>query len=355
MKTYTTPKSRLISNFVVSFIAFTAIAAIVYLVIYESIHGDFTGNFNSPLAWVLPIPIAALCVYLSFFRADITVEVDSDGGAVRFLRRGKVFREFAASEFAFTSYVVGHSYNFVPIGCDRFLRVIDKSNGKHKDCKCNFLSKSAFEEMIAYADALSFAQYSQEFPQEQVKYAIDENSPLEFVINRELLIKQRNKNFLGVIALVFVGISFAIGYMWLSAELDSITASVLTAFLIVALLLIVLLRGVREKKYRRSIPENIRLSSDSITVDDRKFYFTYINQIRATPPSYADSKEDIAKIVRKLTIVERSETFVYIVGHASDFTAKEPAFDEYNMLCGELSAIFVNEPTKFVYDLFSLK
>jgi hypothetical protein len=83
-KEYKTRKSKLVVSFVLKFIAFTTIMLIAYIVIYESIHGDFTANLTSPIVFALPIPSAALAAYFAFYRGNITLVVNDSG--VRFLR-----------------------------------------------------------------------------------------------------------------------------------------------------------------------------------------------------------------------------------------------------------------------------
>jgi hypothetical protein len=347
-KEYKTRKSTLVVSFILKFIAFLSLMLIVYIAIYESIHGNFTTDLTSPIVFALPVPSAVLAAYFAFYRGNITLVVNDSG--VQFLRGSKVFRDFQADKYVFGSYVCKHTHNFIPVRNDRCLRVIKKANEKYKDYRCNFLNKSEFNEMISYTSLLGRETTETTEVAEIKREKTEGSEPLVFTINKESLIKRIKKNNSLVFFVALFAFIFMVAYVWL-LEVDN-SAIVSFGGLAVVIFAFVFIRlFATQPKIFQSIPEEIQLCSDSITIDSRKFYFTYIKQIKATPPAYEDDKESLSKIIRKLVIVERSETFVYIVGTASDMTEKEPVFAEYGVFCAELKAIFADNPEKFVYNL----
>jgi hypothetical protein len=285
-----------------------------------------------------------LATYFAFYRNNIIIEVTAN--AVKFSRHGTEYLNFERETHEFTSNIITQSYTLIKTGTSRYLRVISKNGSKYKDYKCYNFDKKIFEEFIALVSANSFEQ--------QVKTEYH-GEPLIFAINKNFMLEKcRKDKFIN-----FGVISVALLCLVAIKLVPNINLSPKT-FVFIALFSILasvfsILRIVQFSKVKKQTPEKITICKDKLTVNSEDFYFSYLTQIKMTPPSYQRNIQEALpwqKLFRTMTITERNISRKYIIDLMPEKIDKpQSAFLEYSILFNELRKLFVSGENKFIAEL----
>ncbi|MCL2019811.1 MAG: hypothetical protein FWG70_08640 [Oscillospiraceae bacterium] len=354
---FKTTKGAMISRFVVLLLLFLSIGAVIALVVGEQkdveMHLiDYSKVFTLPVILIIGAGALFLSGYFAFYRRNIKITVSDRG--VSFFRGSEIqsFLNFSSEKYTFGSYVVKHTTNsIIPSGNDKFLRVFNKSDGKHKDYKCNFLTKKAFEEMISCADSIGVIPVPAKTEDSDSHNIKHDDKPSVFYVNKNIMKKKMSSELImwsviiGIVAVFSVFYIEVQGYPWFFS----------VPVLLILSLPVIIYAVVKPRKEIKNMPQKITLYHDRIVMDETPFYFNKLKQVKATPPSYQDDGKGVPSLfhtARKIIFIENNKTTSYIVGRVSDKDSKKPpVFADYEILCNELRGLFVNEPDKFLWEL----
>jgi hypothetical protein len=379
MNKYTakTRKSLLIIGFIAIFILLSVLSVLILAMLFVIPENSKPAPFI--VASVVSLALSGwLAWFASFKRGNITIEVDKDG--VRFLRGEKEIRNLSFDEYDISSYI--YIYNGAKT---KYIRAVKKQTQKKKDCVCS-IKNNVYEEMFAFINAMQYKK-SNDIPEENqgvpqdnrevferyenigadtqsrdelhAKIFGQDGAPIEYSISKIMLKKKLTRHTWLEFGIAAGIAAFAGMYTWLMYG-DN-TLDLLTIIVWIAGAIIVTAMGIRMYFVSKKIviPEKIRILSDRIEVDERKFYFNRLSLIKATPESYINDATSMKQRIRRLTFVEAGETYIYTVGTAAGedaalFYAKSVdfvGFGGYGDLCDKLVALFADEPGKFAFEL----
>ena len=285
----------------------------------------------------------ALATYFAFHRNNIAIEVTAN--ALKFSRHGTEFLNIDRETHEFASCII-HGRT----GASRYLRVIPKNGGKYKDYECHNFDKKTFEEFITAVSASSSEQ------QAKTEYY---KEPITFAINKSFMLEKYKKHKF----ISFGVVSVALLYLSVVALLPSIDVSQKTYMLIVLFPIIAsifsILKTVQFSKVKNQTPEKITIFKDKLAVDNEDFYFSYLTQIKMTPPLHEkdiytwDAQLPWQNLFRKMIVTERniSREFILDILPIKGNSRPQSAFLEYSNLFDELEELFVNNENKFIVEL----
>jgi len=278
--------------------------------------------------------ITGIMAYFSLYRYNITVTVTDT--AVTFARGGKEYLNFPFETFDFTSYVVRHSYNGIPTSTDRNLRVIPKSGGRPKDYQCHNFDRNTFEMFINRVRA-----YGRGIKNGAINAP---DTPIPFKINKTNLINLYNTRLIIFLAIetVLIILDFIFIYDLKPVFLHTIYIAIGVMGLLFALYLPPM------RRIKNNTPDEIVIAKDHLSLGDSKFYYSDIELIKLTPPDYSNNEAILFAFTYKMTIVCNNETRIFTI----DGGGKKTIFEDYRRFCFEIENIFVNQPERFMYELW---
>lgn len=286
---------------------------------------------------VLSVFIIIIFIYRTVNGPDYIVTNEG----VLFKKKNKITHEFSYKDYIMSSYVVKNSYNGIPTGTTRHL-IVD--NGKKEKKYVCALSKKNFDEFISLIIAYSGNGETDSMLKVTPDMILSEVNR-DFVLDKNKIFKNiAFRKYLGLILIVFLliisfFIPLFIGGMVIWYALIGILACILLYSLLVF---------ATVSTTKRKTPENIKLRTNGIYLDEDHFNFNEIEKISLTPPSYY-----IGNLNRILKIYDyEGKKKTYILGFkVAKAGKKDKVFPEYEEFFEKLEGILGNSPGKFQYDL----
>ena len=298
-------------------------------------------KFETLLSIVISAVLAVFVIIILIYRTINGPDYVVTSEGVLFKKRNKTIREFLYKDYIMSSYVIRNSYNGIPAGTSRQL-VVD--NGKKEKKYVCALSKKDFDEFMSLIIAYSGNAETNNIPKQAPDVILSE-------VNRDFLL-DKNGVFKAVAFrkyFVLIFLSFLLAALFfLLVFLGETDAWYSLAAAAVCLLLYFLLVFLGVGSTKRKIPENIKLRTNGIYLDEEHFNFNEISKISLTPPSYY-----IGSLNRVLKIYGYDgKKKTYILGFkVAKAGKKDKVFPEYEEFFVKLEGILGNSPGKFQYDL----
>ncbi len=260
---------------------------------------------------------------------------------VLFKKRNKITHEFSYKKYVMSSYVVRNTYNGISSGTSRQLIVDDGKKEKKYVCA---LSKKDFDEFMSLIIAYSGNAETSNEIKETPSIVLSEANRDFFLDNSRIFKDIAFKKYFGMIFLSFLllALFFLLTYF---GENDAWFALV---GIVICLLIYFVLVFFSVGSAKRKMPENIKLRTNEIYLDEEHFSFSDISKVSLTPPSYY-----IGNINRVLKIYrQKKKKKTYILGFkVAKAGKKDKVFPEYEQFFQMLEGILANSPGKFQYDL----
>ena len=260
---------------------------------------------------------------------------------VLFKKRNKIIREFSYRKYVMSSYVVRNSYNGIPAGTARHLVTDDGKKERKYVCA---LSKKDFDEFMSLIIAYSGNAETNSVVKETPNIVLSEANRDFFLDNSRVFKVIAFNKYFGLIFLSFLLLClfFLLTYF---GERDAWFALVGIA---VCFLIYFVLVSFGVSSTKRKLPENIKLRTNEIYIDEEHFNFSEISKVSLTPPSYYTGS--INRILKIYRYDGKKKT--YILGFkVAKAGKKDKVFPEYEEFFQMLEGILGNSPGKFQYDL----
>ena len=286
---------------------------------------------------VLVVLVMIIFIYRIVDRPDYIVT----NKGVLFKKRDKIIRELPYEKYMMSSYVVRNSYNGIPTGTSRQLIADDGKKEKKYVCA---LTKKNFDEFMSLIIAYSGNAETNSTAKETPNIILSEVNKDFFLDKNRIFRNIAFKKYFGLIfaSFLLLALFFLLTYF---GERDS---WFFLAGMAVCLLIYFFLVLISLGRTKRKMPENIKLRTNEISLDEERFNFNEISKISLTPPSYY-----VGNINRNLKIYRYDgKKKTYILGFkVSKAGKKDKVFSEYEEFFYMLEGILGNSPGKFQYDL----
>jgi len=247
---------------------------------------------------------------------------ETDATTVR-LRRGlRVSNEWRRADTAFASLVERQSTNGIPTGAAR--KLFATTATERTEVFCRWFSASTFTDLMAdlspvgpvdVTDGAAVAPAHRTF-------ALDPRAGALRGVGRAILIA------LVVGALAVFGLIASLVVTDPTADPEAVLfAGAVTVFVV----LVVVIAAVSARRRRARIPSSISLDGSTLRIDARTFYFSQLERLSVTPPSYSGN-------LRRLVVVENTGAkSTYSLG--STARASAAVFPDYQEFVDRLAAV----------------
>lgn len=314
----------------------------------------------------------AVCIIVipAFFIAYIasnyySVRVTDDD--IRFFKHGKQYLVVPFENNEFTSYTYTDTFLSIPTSVKKYLRVM-YSSGQSVDYLCWGFTKETFEKLISEVVSISKDKERRSLS-EKVKAPMGEKvSSNEKVLTDELdsndeqfvgesfifpkkelrkwVFNRHLKKFImGVVVSIFATLYIAMFFpLFVSDPVQLQTMEIWSAAILIACIgiatFLYIARCIIQVK---RIPKSIRITNDSIIIDDRTFLLSRIQRINMSLKRFFVPKKSS---YRKLNIIESGHQYKYLLGHV-EAGNKLVHYYDYGNLCFAFYA-FMQQADQFV-------
>jgi hypothetical protein len=254
------------------------------------------------------------------------VRFETDAQTVR-LRRGlRVSNQWRRADTSFASLVERQSTNGIPTGAAR--KLFATTATERTEVLCRWFSASTFNDLMAdlapvAPGAAAGAAGGSEFPvaSGHRTFALDPRAGALRGAGRSVVI------VLVVAVLVAFGL---VGWFVATDPTADPEALVFAGAAALFVVLVVLIAGVSGRRRRSRIPSSISVGGATVQIDGRTFYFTQLQRVSVTPPSYSGN-------LRRLVLVESTGAkTTYALGSTARATAA--VFPDYAEFVDRLAA-----------------
>lgn len=286
--------------------------------------------------------LALVCCLIHVIRRGF-VNIEVDENTIAISRPGGETVTLPRGEYAFTSRVVSHSVNLIPVSTERTL--VAYNDAETLEIPLPNLSKKTFDNLLAALrrdQALAASE------------AIPEAAMASFILPKEEMLRDFRK-LVAIFALAGVVASLSLAgilvYLLAKAGNQHMIANVLLkvggfcALMFVGFGIPVLMTY---RQRERATPAAVSVGGDRLDIGDDSFSWPEIRRVVATPPEYVAG--DFVG-TRKLAVWTDRGKSTYHFGVRRPGGIWKAFFEDYGALCVILEAAVVGRGGEFVYDL----
>jgi len=247
------------------------------------------------------------------------IRFETDARTVR-LRRGlRVSNEWQRADTSFASLVERQSTNGIPTGAAR--KLFATTATERTEVLCRWFSASTFNDLMADLAPVGAAPPEAPVAGAHRTFALDPRAGALGATGR------------AVVTVLVVGVLVAFGVVaWFAATDPAVDSEALVFAGAAALfvVLVVLIAGISARRRRSRIPSSISVDGSTLQIDGRTFYFTQLERVSITPPTYSGN-------LRRLVVVESSGAkSAFALGSTARATAA--VFPDYAEFVDRLAA-----------------
>lgn len=297
----------------------------------------------TPIYCIAALALLSCMVYVAV-RGRVRVEITDEEVAI--FRPLKMALRFPRSQFTFSSRVVSHSVNLIPVDTERIL-IAHNEDEAHETVLAN-LSKKPFDTIMAALLKDRILAAAATAP------TMDEPIAAHFAVPKENMLGDFRRLIrifaIGGLVLSFGLVGF-IGYMLAKVNSNVPAAPMLAKAIGFCLLMfggfaIPILMTYRKRE--RGIPAAVAIAADALDIGEERFTFGEIRRIVATPPDYTMGDFVATRTVTIWT--DRGKT-PFNFGVRTAGGVWKTVFEEYGDLCLTLEQAAARHGFEFVYDL----
>lgn len=341
------------ANNILSVIAFLGIFELVSFFVIQVATSRNAIIVGLVLAFIVS---PALAVFIQLMRH---LKIELTDTEIRFLRMGRPFRVIPFANHHFTSYIHTIRYQYVIPVEYRYLRVL-YPDGTTKDHYCSSFSKNTYHRFISEILQLS-GQYVKALPSGDVQDlpAANEAPELPFggaqySFPKEALRKTLHSEFLrNTILLSFTILLIPAAIltpivMGIPSMNHTRTIGLFAIISAVVLATIVFSMRLSYAKKISIIPETIRITENSIKIDEQIFHLSQIYRVEMTPLVTFPNPNAVRTLLRKMTITGTEGRKEYLLGHYARIK-KCVEFKDYGALVFSINAMLRNAGKAVVF------
>ena len=247
------------------------------------------------------------------------IRFETDARSVRLRKGPRVTNEWQRDSTIFASLVERQSTNGVPSGSVR--KVFATTSAERTEVVCRWFAASTFNDLMADLAPVGAAPPEASVAGAHRTFALDPRAGALGATGR------------AVVTVLVVGVLVAFGVVaWFVATDPAVDSEALVFAGAAALfvVLVVLIAGISARRRRSRIPSSISVDGSTLQIDGRTFYFTQLERVSITPPTYSGN-------LRRLVVVESSGAkSAFALGSTARATAA--VFPDYAEFVDRLAA-----------------